>query len=1719
MTAVQKLFDQISDPNTKAGYSNACFEAAQAASKKATAIAPFSVTNPEALTLERLGITTSPFATTSHTHAADKIIENDCLTIIGHYLPKREAVTLIQLKRSKIHLLGRQPSQDNFQNYCHEPKDVLRYGITHPNSCPVVNTEYAVLADTLHFMSPRQLYHLFSRNPKLERLFATLVLPIEAQHRLPSLFPDVYRLEYYNDHFAYMPGGHGGGAYVHSYGTLKWLDTAQVGPVDYTKSSITNPWPITDYLSIEKIETKAAHHIMFIQRRRAQVDWPLPPIWVYHASEYVKLPLIFYPPEANVQKTYPHTLIKRMQLYCFSVKAVSLRDIFAKLRQVIETQELVRYSMADLIRLANYFLFITGMNQVSDYESPLLENLFGKMCASIRMRLRTFFQNLLGKTSYAALLTVTDVIPVHFTTQPKRREAVGELWFQEPKSESKHDDPTPKRTSPSPDDLDLLAWFHQLESSGSMSEPCNNSESTPQPHGNQPTEGGQVNDLAETQQADGPNDDEPTIPPADVDDCADDASTFSDEEDDCDSMPALEEISDLDLDDVDDLPNEASNEPPSANEQTPDNRVETTTRGVFSCECGTEITVNSFGRAIEVAGVNLTDHMKGRLAAFYSRDGQGYSYTGYSHKSQGWLDGLDKLIKACGEETTTYNQCLVQKYEQGSRIGFHSDDEAIYPKGNKILTVNAAGSGTFGIKCAKGETTLNLEDGDYFLMPSGFQETHKHNVVAVTPRLSFTFRSTVVNSQRKPAEPEKLNQNNACPKPSDPSNTSGKQHKKTRPAKSNEKSSSPNLEPLDAPTVEILKLHGFTALTPQHDGTCQIRPVYFNKDIHLRRKAVKTDMSPPARPFFDLATSLHRGIYTHKIDNRRATAYMSDVKNNLTGLVLPKLDRDLLSSWVALAETTTREVAVLAIHGAGGAGKSRALQELLRSSPELADSINIVVPTINLANDWKAKLPQMDPRRVMTFEKACERECKSVTIFDDYGKLPAGFVDAYLAIKVNVELAILTGDQRQSTHHQERESQISSLQSNIAQFSKYADYYLNATHRQPRRLANPIKVHAERQLGGAVLKANIVPDLAMVLVPAFRSQSLLTDLGRHAMTYAGCQGLTLNHLTIILDKDTPLCSDEVLYTAFSRASESITFVNTHSDNPAFLAKLDATPYLKTLISWVREDEQAGADCPATEPHVEDVPTKTHIPVANDKVQLEGKIEAMEDKDTRELWSGEEKTNLMQTQDPVVQLFPHQQAKDEALFKITIGERIRMATPEQNIKQLRHTLNAGDLLFEAYAQFMKVPKETQPFDKRLWTHCRQLALRTYLSKPTSNLQQGATRQDPDFPDNAIALFNKSQWVKKLEKVGARFKAGQTISAFKQEVVLLTTTMALYLRKKREQHQPDNVFIMCERTPEQFNAFVMTKWDFDRPNYTSDYTQYDQSQDAAFLNFEIRKARHLGVPEDVLSFYKFIKTHAKTFLGNLAIMRLSGEGPTFDANTECNIAYDALRFRLGDDVRACYAGDDLVRDKACEERAGWVYSESLFSLKAKPLVTNKPDFCGWRLTRHGIVKSPIQLYQSLQLALRLGKIDEVKRSYAIDYLFAYRLGDKIYDIFDEDELEKHQLVTRTLIKKGMQPPESGNHLPIFHITSDRLIRDPDAVKVQSYECDRILLKQPHIIDDYIPAGTQPRNTEHPASADRRDMTSACNLSAEKLAFGGNTINHLFRTSWEGHSPPSN
>ncbi|RHH03915.1 hypothetical protein DW229_11115, partial [Sutterella sp. AM18-8-1] len=70
-------------------------------------------------------------------------------------------------------------------------------------------------------------------------------------------------------------------------------------------------------------------------------------------------------------------------------------------------------------------------------------------------------------------------------------------------------------------------------------------------------------------------------------------------------------------------------------------------------------------------------------------------------------------------------------------------------------------------------------------------------------------------------------------------------------------------------------------------------------------------------------------------------------------------------------------------------------------------------------------------------------------------------------------------------------------------------------------------------------------------------------------------------------------------------------------------------------------------------------------------------------------------------------------------------------------------------------------------------------------------------------------------------------------------MLYGTMARYLRKMRQRYQPAHIFINCEKTPEDFNKFILEHWSHKQVAHTNDFTAFDQSQDAAMLQFEVIK----------------------------------------------------------------------------------------------------------------------------------------------------------------------------------------------------------------------------------------------------------------------------------------
>nr|UOF93407.1 replication-associated protein [Viola mottle virus] len=765
-------------------------------------------------------------------------------------------------------------------------------------------------------------------------------------------------------------------------------------------------------------------------------------------------------------------------------------------------------------------------------------------------------------------------------------------------------------------------------------------------------------------------------------------------------------------------------------------------------------------------------------------------------------------------------------------------------------------------------------------------------------------------------------------------------------------------------------------------------------------------------------------------DRLRARAYASDVKNSRTGKALHKESQNWKETQTRLTETSETQLGISVIHGAGGSGKSQALQTMLRNHPDLP--VEVVLPTNELRIDWLRKLPHNPPEQFRTFERAFVSSTAPVVIFDDYGKLPQGFLEAFALCRPGLKLAIITGDPRQSTHHEANEqAMIAQLEPSTKLFSSLCRYYINATHRNAKELANKLGVYSSNP-SPLHVSYGFRPEPGLhLLVPSLVKKAAFADAGHKVSTYAGCQGITAPKVQILLDSDTTMCSPEVLYTALSRAVDSIHFINSNAQSSAFWEKLEATPYLKTFLSLVREHKLEEFTAPEHPPQ-EIKPPATHFPVENASQTLGVLQDSLADKYDREILNPNHGfTNCVQTEDLTIQLFSHQQAKDEALLWETIDARLRLSTPEANLAEFHAKKDLGDILWENYHRAMKLPREQPEFSQELWERCAAEVQQTYLSKSIQQIKGGERRQSPDFPDNKILIFLKSQWVKKMEKLGApKIKPGQTIASFQQAAVMLYGTMARYMRRFRDALGPNNIMINCEKTPADLSRWVKNHWDFTKPSYANDFTAFDQSQDGAMLQFEVLKAKFFNLPEWVIEGYLDIKLTPQIFTGTLAIMRLTGEGPTFDANTECNIAYTHTRFHIPEHVAQLYAGDDCAIAEVCQEKPSFALLKNRIALQAKPAYAPQTrgawaEFCGYLITPKGLIKDPLKLHSSLELAKaqrkqgRKDAITNVVANYSLDAKMAYSLGDDLQELLSPEQAHLHQVTVRDLIKFGGSP----------------------------------------------------------------------------------------------------
>nr|WEC26233.1 replicase [Nerine potexvirus 1] len=1570
MSLIRAALDRITDCSLKAVLQNEAYKEIKPTLREATHVNPFAIDDAAADTLEQLGIITNPYSVKLHTHGAVKAIENQLLSIVGHHLPKRP-VSYMFLKRSKLRFLRRDPRiQDKFLNYDIEPRDVARY----PEETVLkrfvrVDTDTAYISDTLHFLRPTFLTALFEQSTQLQTLYATLVLPPEALHKMPSLEPSLYQINYNFDGYQYIPGRHGGGAYHHEFQDLVWL---RIGKIHGPSTTIT----------AQLLESLGANHL-FVFRRG---DFLTPRVRTFRCDEHVILPQIFHPQNRNASRPIKHTFAAQLLLYCQSISDLKLKDLFAKVRQLVKTQDLPQLQPTEVIHIANYFYFVAHLGSMNSYEDILSSSVFKRSLQPIKTRIIQIWEHIFGERKFEQLMKVLDwqtfTLSCRVTTgrsylhswdEPANRPK-GAPFFHETDADSgESPDHQPPSTSGSQNSTTAPAPLTPTHAPNTRKPAAPTSRTpTAQAHPAQRKQYVAVNPSATAPISTQTPSPSATTPP----------TKESNTSKPVPQAPAT--------------PPTAPRDPLLAKSEPPPPLTPTLASSPIkspSTSTPAQDTPLPSGNSEEPTELPSAYLEKFTLIEDYLAPDATPTRSQFTLKEVPYCFGTvtsePRLIPTTPKATSTTSGSTDDDFP-------HSVETAI--EWGKQMNHRSSEASTSHSTPADSTLLCFMSPPDWHIEQSNLQRvataraptavlSHSENT-SHTTSTPLTTPETIQTSQETTAQP--LDDNFL-----------------------DDEAPTEQAVPW-AQWLPILNAVGFTALERQFAPDKSL--IFPISDVtHLPQP---TTVPGLPEELFQLLKLTQRLPVPVRMSAQRAKCFASDVKNNRTGLLTKSQPNEWKEIFSRLTEEDSITIHVAVIHGAGGSGKSQALQQYLRTLPQDQKTVSVILPTNELRLDWENKVPRASKFTFKTFERALLEPVEDLCIFDDYGKLPAGYLEAFVMAHINIECIILTGDSKQSMHHEtNNQALIAHIPPAILQFQPYCRYYLNATHRNPRNLANALGVYSEAAGFTTITMSSRPMQGWPILSPSCAKKMCFSELGHVAHTYAGCQGLTAPKIQITLDNNTPLCTDQVMYTALSRAVHNIHFINTGANSREYWTKLDATPYLKTFLETLRENVVT-QDC-VTEVDPPEPKVKCHIAPDNAVTIIEDLVSQLPDKYARELYNKHHGfSNAVQTEDPVVQLFQHQQAKDETLLWATIEARIKIASPEANLTEFLLKKDIGDILFENYAVAMNVPEKPMPFSAELWQACREEIEKTYLAKPVSALINGSLRQSPDFHADAISLFLKSQWVKKTEKLGClNVKPGQTIASFMQETVMLYGTMARYMRRIRDQHQPSTIFINCEKTPEDMSAFTKAGWNFQRTAYSNDFTAFDQSQDGAMLQFEVIKAKHYGVPMEIIEGYIHIKLNAKIFLGTLAIMRLSGEGPTFDANTECSIAYHHTRFHVPPQTRRLFAGDDSAQDAPAIEKNSFTAIADRLQLTSKPInYAQKPgyyaDFCGWLITPHGVIKDPMKLYFSLELAVRTGKASDVAHSYALDAKFAFQLGDLLHDILTPDQFTMHQKTIRIL-----------------------------------------------------------------------------------------------------------
>nr|WPU07405.1 replicase [Olive virus T] len=737
-----------------------------------------------------------------------------------------------------------------------------------------------------------------------------------------------------------------------------------------------------------------------------------------------------------------------------------------------------------------------------------------------------------------------------------------------------------------------------------------------------------------------------------------------------------------------------------------------------------------------------------------------------------------------------------------------------------------------------------------------------------------------------------------------------------------------------------------------------------------------------------------------------------------------------------------------------------------------------------------------------------EKEVKLTVIIDEVTLLPGGYLDLINSLLPDGSVMILLFDPLQS-HYYSRSDVSVNLGPVLAPIFGEEYRYRGYTYRFPELFKvegfefgkgeidqNHMRIFAQPQAVREAIKKPIF------LCPSEDKRNELSNFGE-AYTFGTSQGLTFDFVCISLDMDGSITSDFHWMVALTRARRGFCFLTCASISPRtfkennkakligkvlngevvskkfwwnlggralenarcvgkeeflrlgktreeFEEALDGDPWLKGLLNYLEGDD--AVDPEPEEPVRKDSPPRTHLLLAPVEHQFAEEMHLLRAREFREfrnsnLWSDQfddsrkSRKVLHNRAETFEQIYPSHKNSDTLTFWAAVKKRMKMSDPYSERRKLERCMPIGEnlcrIFVEEYGLKRGVVVDIESTEREF--------LLKRVEKAKKMIEAHSERSDPDWIVNHFFLFMKTTLCTKFEKRFADAKAGQTLACFSHQVLARFGVPIRVAEKRLRAQLGENIYIHSGKQLDELNEWCIK---FSQGYGTdSDYESFDRSQDALVLAFEIHLLRFLGWSTDLIDDYVALKLRLGCRLGYLAIMRFTGEFGTFFLNTCCNMLFTCLRYKINRKTPLAFAGDDMFSPGRLEIRKDREFLLNRFSLKAKVNFSKEPMFCGWRMTQYGIVKEPKLVLERFRIAEERGCFKECLINYCLEVSFAYRLGERLYEVIKN--IQDQQALVRIVVKnKKFLPKKIRKEFESF----DHEFGGSESVQEEG-ECDRV------------------------------------------------------------------